>query len=38
MLEKIQSDLDEQRKTLALLETELGNAITAELTSLKAAA
>jgi hypothetical protein len=37
-LEKIQAELDEYKKTLVMLETELNNAISAELAMLKAAA
>jgi hypothetical protein len=37
-LEKMQAELDQHRKTLALLENELDYAITAQLASLKAAA
>jgi hypothetical protein len=37
-LEKMQAELEEQKKTLALLESDLENAITAGLASLKAAA
>lgn len=37
-LEQLQEDLDSRRKTLSLLESELRNAITADLSVLKAAA
>jgi hypothetical protein len=37
-LEKIQAELDEYKKALVMLETELNNAISAELAMLKAAA
>jgi hypothetical protein len=37
-LEKIQAELDEHKKALVMLETELNNAISAELAMLKAAA
>jgi hypothetical protein len=37
-LESMQAEIDEQKKTLALLESELKNAIAAELPALKAAA
>lgn len=37
-LEKMQSEIEEQKKTLLMLEADLKNAITAELSALKAAA